>query len=126
MKMPTKRSKNKIVSEELAQTANSRPANGSGTEWYDHPLPSNWRDLVVPDPHRPGPDRFRLADQGIAVWAIIGHLKALAAEFTPETITQAAVDFRVPVTAITTAIAYYLEHQAAIDTRLAINSAAAA
>jgi uncharacterized protein (DUF433 family) len=96
--------------------------NGS----YGHALPSDWRALVVPDPHRPGPDRARLADDGIAVWAIVGHLKALGHTFTPETVAQAAEDFRIPVTAIAIALAYYHEHQAAIDTRLAINAAAAA
>jgi hypothetical protein len=67
----------------------------------------------------------RLVDEGIAVWAIIGQLRALGDEFTAETIAQAAEDFCVPVTAITAALAHYLADPAPIDVRLAINAAAA-
>lgn len=93
-------------------------------ELFGFPVPSTWEQLVEPDPLRPGDDRVRLTDHGIAVWAVIGHLRALGPEFSRETIAQAAEDFRVPVTAITTAIAYYLRHQAPIESRLAINAAA--
>ena len=93
---------------------------------YGQPLPRNWRDQVVPDPHRPGDDRARLAEHGIAVWAIVGYLQALGDSFTPATIAKAADDYRIPVTAVTTALAYYDEHRAAIDTRLAINAGAVA
>ena len=88
------------------------------------PLPSNWRELVGPDPNRPGPDRARLMEHGIAVWAIIGYLQAIGDEITHETIAKTAEDYLVPVTAVTVALAYYDEHRAAIDTRLAINAAA--
>ncbi|MGH2534095.1 MAG: hypothetical protein ACRDJW_17640 [Thermomicrobiales bacterium] len=100
--------------------------NGAVKVLHGQPLPLNWREEIVPDRHRPGVDRARLARHGIAVWAIIGHLHALGSEVSTETIAQAAEDFRVPVTAITTALAYYHEHRAAIDTRLAINAAAVA
>ena len=93
---------------------------------YGQPLPENWRELVVPDPHRPGPDRWRVMPNSIAVWAIVGHLQALGDEFTAQTIVQAAEDFRLPVSAVTTALAYYEENRGAIDTRLAINAAAVA
>jgi uncharacterized protein (DUF433 family) len=93
---------------------------------HDQPLPSNWRDLIVPDPHRPGADRVRLAEYGIAVWAIVGYLQALGDDITPETIAKTADDYRIPVTAVTTALAYYGEHRQAIDTRLAINANAVA
>ena len=88
------------------------------------PLPPNWRELVGPDPNRPGPDRARLLEHGIAVWAIIGYLQAIGDEITSETIAKTAEDYLVPVTAVTVALAYYDEHRAAIDTRLAINAAA--
>jgi hypothetical protein len=93
---------------------------------YGLPLPENWRDLIVPDPQRPGPDRWRVMPGSIAVWAIIGHLQALGDEFTAEIITQAAEDFRLPNSAVMAALAYYEENRAAIDTRLAINAAAVA
>ncbi len=88
------------------------------------PLPSNWREMVGPDPNRPGPDRARLLEYGISVWAIIGYLQAIGDEITPEAIAKTAEDYLVPVTAVTVALAYYDEHRAAIDTRLAINAAA--
>ena len=90
----------------------------------DQPLPADWRDRVVPDPHRPGPDRWRLRDEGIAVWAIIGQLLARGDEFTAESIAETADDYRISVPAVLAAIAYYQEQRAAIDTRLAINAAA--
>ena len=93
---------------------------------YGQPLPANWRDLVGPDPNRPGPDRARLSEHGIAVWAIIGYLKALGDEITPETIAKTAEDYGLPISAVTVALAYYDEQRAAIDTRLAINAAAVA
>jgi hypothetical protein len=88
------------------------------------PLPPNWRELVGPDPNRPGPDRARLLEHGIAVWAIVGYLQAIGDEVTAETIAKTAEDYMVPVTAVTVALAYYDEHRAAIDTRLEINAAA--
>jgi hypothetical protein len=93
---------------------------------YGQPLPENWRELVVPDPNRPGPDRWRVMPNSIAVWAIVGHLQALGDEFTANTIAQTADDFRVPISAVTTALAYYEENREAIDTLLAINAAAVA
>lgn len=93
---------------------------------FAQPLPPNWRDLIGQDPHRPGEDRVRVLGPGIAVWAIVGHLRALGDEFTPESIARAADDFKIPVTAVTAALAYYLEHREAIDARLTVNAAAVA
>jgi uncharacterized protein (DUF433 family) len=102
-----------------------RQGSGEGT-LCGQPLPRTWRDLVVPDPNRPGPDRARIADPGIAVWAIIGYLRALAPEFTSETIAKTAVDHDARIESITAAIAYYDENREAIDSRLALNEAAVA
>ncbi|HET8522714.1 MAG TPA: hypothetical protein VFL82_05735 [Thermomicrobiales bacterium] len=124
--MTTKSSRHRTDAPSRGKASDEQAVNGQAANREAHPLPQNWRDLVIPDPHRPGPDRVRLADHGIAVWAIISHLKALGDETTPDTIAQAAVDFRVPEVAIIIAVAYYSEHRAAIDTRLAINAAAAA
>jgi uncharacterized protein (DUF433 family) len=86
------------------------------------------RRMVGPDPHRPGPDRARLIEEGVPVWAIIGHLLALGGgedplDSSPQTVDQVADDYRISHTAIAAALLYYAEHRAAIDTRLAINAA---
>ncbi|MGH2559112.1 MAG: hypothetical protein ACRDJH_08610, partial [Thermomicrobiales bacterium] len=104
----------------------ARARNGADYLLHGHSLPSDWREQLIADPHRPGEDRVRLARHGIAVWAIIGHLFALGDEVTAATIVQAAEDFGVPVTAVTTSLAYYDEHRPAIDARLASNAAAVA
>jgi hypothetical protein len=71
------------------------------------------------DPNRPGPDRVRLLDYDIPLWAIIGHLEAVEGD-----VAQAAADYAIPVDAIFAAKAYYEAHPHHIDTRLAINRAA--
>ena len=95
-------------------------------ELFGQPLPADWRERVVADPRRPGPDRVRVvsADTDIAVWAIVGHLRALGDTFSAATIADAAEDFRVPITAITSALAYYLAQPGEIDALLAANAAA--
>lgn len=86
----------------------------------------NWQDLIERDPNLPGEDRARVRDSGIAVWAIVGYLRALGPEISHDTITQAAHDFKVPLNEIAAAVAYYFEHRDAIDARLKINAAAVA
>jgi uncharacterized protein (DUF433 family) len=78
------------------------------------------RTLVGPDPNRPGPDRARLVDYGVPVWALIAHLQGLDGD-----ISLVARDYMIPEEAVVAALAYYVEHQEAIDARIAINSAAA-
>lgn len=78
------------------------------------------RDLVEPDPHRPGPDRARLVDDGIPVWALIAHLQGLDGD-----VSAVARDYMVSEGAVVAAIAYYLKHRSVIDARIAMNAAAA-
>lgn len=93
---------------------------------FSQVLPPNWRQLIADDPNLPGEDRARVLEANIAVWAIIGYLRALGPEFTTDTIKRAADAFNVPIAAIATAMAYYLEHREAIDARLKVNAAAVA
>jgi uncharacterized protein (DUF433 family) len=89
------------------------------------------RRMVGPDTHRPGHARYRLLEEQIPVWAIIGHLKAIAVAtdqpyFSDEVIAQAAVDYDVRREAVLAALLYYDEHRCAIDALLEANEAALA
>ncbi|MGH2562495.1 MAG: hypothetical protein ACRDJH_25835 [Thermomicrobiales bacterium] len=75
---------------------------------------------VEPDPHRPGPDRARLVNSGIPVSANTAHLQGLDGD-----VSAVARDYMIPEEEVVAAIAYYLEHRAAIDARIALNAAAA-
>ena len=85
--------------------------------------------MVGPDPHRPGPARARLIAESIPVWAIIGHLGALARTAEPdmlsdEVIARAAADYDVPIEAVHAALRYYTQHRCAIGALLEANAAA--
>jgi uncharacterized protein (DUF433 family) len=93
--------------------------------------PDELRARVGPDPHRPGPDRARLMEEGVPVWAIIGHVLTIGGGAEPTaaseaTIAQVADDYAIAPSAILAALLYYAEHRCAIDTRLAINAASVA
>jgi hypothetical protein len=82
---------------------------------------------VRPDPNRPGPDRWRVLDGDIAVWALIQHLIAIAGLDDPlqasdAVIAQTADDYRIPELGVRAALAYYAANPAAIDTILATNT----
>jgi uncharacterized protein (DUF433 family) len=94
-------------------------------------VPADLATMVRPDPNRPGPDRWRLAEHDIAVWAIIQHIIAIGdlddpLEASNAVIEEAARDYMIPATGIRAALAYYAGHRGAIDTRLAINAEAIA
>lgn len=87
------------------------------------------RKMVGPDKHRPGSDRVRLIAEQIPVWALIGHVGALAGTTEPdavsdEVLTQVAFDYDIPNEAVQAALLYYREHRCAIDTLLEANAAA--
>lgn len=93
--------------------------------------PADLTPQVRPDPKRPGPDRWRLAEHDIAVWAIIQHIIAIGNLDDPlqapdAVVEEAARDYAIPTTGIRAALAYYAANRAAIDTRLAINADAIA
>ena len=87
--------------------------------------------MIGPDVHRPGPARARLLAEQIPVWAIIGHIGAVAgttdvAAITDEVIAQVAADYDVSCEALEAALLYYQEHRGAIDALLEANAAAIA
>ena len=77
-------------------------------------LIARWIEI---DPYRPGPLYARLKEYGIHIWALIGHLPA--AKGDPR---QVAKDYHIPVEAVEAALAYYEQHQGAIDAKLEANS----
>jgi len=85
--------------------------------------------MVGTDPHRPGSADARLVAEQIPVWAIVGHVTALASASTPGEITEATInaaahDYDIPPVAVVAALRYYDRHRAAIDARLEANAAA--
>lgn len=85
--------------------------------------------MVGPDKHRPGPARARLIAEQVPVWAIIGHIEALAettepAGITDDVIAQVAADYDIGLHAVQAALLYYQEHRCAIDALLEANAAA--
>ena len=100
------------------------------------PIPASMSDAaeadllsrVRPDPRRPGPDRWRVVDGDLPVWALIQHIMAEGntadpTQATEGVIAQTAVDYRIPKIGVRAAIAYYAANRCAIETRLAINDA---
>jgi hypothetical protein len=65
-----------------------------------------------------GPAEAELSTSGVAVWAIIGHLKAVDWD---ESTT--ANDYGVSLEEVEAAVSYYKAHAQDIDARLAMNAA---
>lgn len=85
--------------------------------------------MLRPDPHRPGPAQWRLADFNIPVWTIIQHMQAIGdldnAPATPTAIiAQTAADYAIPEATVRAALTYYGRNRAAIDTLIADNTIA--
>lgn len=72
-------------------------------------------------PARAGLDEAILIPSGTPVWAIIGAITRAGS--TPE---EVASDYDVPLDAVHAALAFYHEHQAVIDARIAANHSFAA
>ncbi len=73
---------------------------------------------IEQDPHHPGPADVRLRESCVPVWAIIGHYQA-----TGRDPRYVADSYEVPLEAVEAALAYYQQHQAVIEARLAANAA---
>ncbi len=73
---------------------------------------------IEPSPDRPGPGDARLVYYGVPVWALIGHYRA-----TGRDVARVAASYEVPVEAVRAALSYYQRHRAAIEARLAANTA---
>jgi hypothetical protein len=85
-------------------------------------LPTDWQAMIGRDPHRPGPDRWRLLEESIPVWAIISSFGEVESGGLRTEIDRVATDFGISSAAVAASVAYYIEHREAIDTRLEINA----
>jgi uncharacterized protein (DUF433 family) len=74
---------------------------------------------IEPHPWKGSAAEARLAVSKIAVWAIVGQLRAAGRD--AQTVAD---DFAIPPEAVEAALAYYEEHRAVIDDRLAANEPA--
>jgi uncharacterized protein (DUF433 family) len=75
--------------------------------------------FIEEDPLRPGPDRARLRDYGVSIWALIAYLQAARGD-----VDLVASDYELPREAVEAARAFYDRHRTAIDARIAEHDAA--
>lgn len=73
------------------------------------------------NPHKPWLDEVWVIDRGVAVWALIGHLRGVSWD-----LDGTARAYRLPRGAVEAACAFYRRHGALIDARLQANAADAA
>ncbi|MGI8549833.1 MAG: DUF433 domain-containing protein [Dehalococcoidia bacterium] len=73
---------------------------------------------IEANPRRPEVEQARIKGTGIPVWALVGYLDAVLGDPA-----RVAEDYGLPLEAVNAALAYYAQHRAAIDTRLAANAA---
>ena len=66
---------------------------------------------IEQDPHRRSRHHARIADRGVAVWALIGYLRGA-------TVSGTARDNELPEEAVLAAIAFYQRHRDLIDAKL--------
>jgi uncharacterized protein (DUF433 family) len=71
---------------------------------------------LEPNPNRPGPADWWLKDHGVSVWALVGEWLGVDHD-----VDRVADAYAVPREAVDAAIAYYRQHPAVIDARLAAN-----
>lgn len=71
---------------------------------------------IEPHPPKRSAAEARLKGSMISVWAMIGQLRA-----TDRDVPRVAKDYNIPLEAVEAALAYYEEHRAIIDDRLAAN-----
>jgi hypothetical protein len=84
--------------------------------------------MVGPDRHRPGRARYRLIAEQVPIWAIVGHIGAIAGttepdEIDPDTIAAVARERDIPETAVAAALHYYVHNRGPIDALLEENAA---
>ena len=85
--------------------------------------------MVGPDRHRPGRARYRLIAEQVPIWAIIGHIGALAGTtdpnpIVPNTLAEVARERDISETAVAAALHYYVRNRCPIDALLEENAAA--
>jgi hypothetical protein len=111
-----------VTSEQDMTMSIARPIPAAPSD----PADADLLKRVRPDPRRPGPDRWRVVDGDLPVWALIQHIMAEGntadpTQATEEVIVQTAADYRIPEIGVRAAIAYYAANRCAIETRLANN-----
>ncbi len=74
---------------------------------------------IAQDPQHPGLYNAVVQPEGVPVWALAAHLRALG-----EDVAQVAQEYHLPHEAVEAALAYYHQHRAAIDARIAANNVA--
>jgi uncharacterized protein (DUF433 family) len=72
---------------------------------------------IEPHPWKDDPAEARLREQKISVWALIGALRMYDGDPA-----QVAEGYQIPLEAMQATLAYYQQHQCAIDARLAANA----
>lgn len=83
--------------------------------------------MVGPDPHRPGPARWRLIAEQVPIRAVIGQLGAIAgttdlAQISPHHLAEVALDYDLSEKAVLAALHYYQRRRGAIDALLEANA----
>lgn len=81
------------------------------------------RKMVGPAPLRYGSGRWRLIEENIPIWPVIGTLYAIAGTTEPVLVTSnhltaVAEDLGLPLRSVEAAFLHYGEHRAGIDTLL--------
>src|SRR5688572_10803201 len=79
--------------------------------------------MVGPDRHRPGRARYRLLAEQVPIWAVIGHIGAIAGttepdDIGPDTIAEVARERDISETAVAAALHYYSGNRCPIDALL--------
>ena len=74
---------------------------------------------IEQDAARLGANGARLRDYGVSVWALIAYLQAAGGN-----IERVAADYHLPREAMEAALAYYRQHRAIVDGRIAEHDAA--
>ena len=71
---------------------------------------------IEQDPYRPGKADARIKNEGVHVWALIGHMPEERRDAT-----EIALAYRLPLEAVHAAIAFYERYRCIIDDRIAAN-----
>ncbi len=73
---------------------------------------------IEANPMRPGVDEARIVGTGVPVWALVAD-----SEIAKVPVVTLAADYKISPDAVRAALAYYQQHKAAFDARLAANDA---
>lgn len=71
---------------------------------------------IEPDPLDLGPAEAQIVGHGVAVWALIAHLRGVGGDRH-----QAAADYGLDPAAVAAAVAHYCRHRSLIDAKVTLN-----